>query len=58
MSSWAQYTLVSENRDELMAKLKEANIPSVIYYGKCMHEQTAFEELNFRDNDFNISNYS
>ena len=45
-SSWAQYTikLGSEaERDALQAKLKEAGIPSNIYYPKPMHEQLAFE---------------
>jgi dTDP-4-amino-4,6-dideoxygalactose transaminase len=55
MSSWAQYTLVSENRDELMAKLKEVNIPSVIYYGKCMHQQTAFNGVLHKNGAFPIA---
>lgn len=42
-SSWAQYTLVSKSRDDYMTRLKDAGIPTVIYYGKCMHQQTAFE---------------
>jgi len=41
-SSWAQYTIVDQDRDKWMAALKENNVPSVIYYGKCMHHQTAF----------------
>lgn len=43
-SSWAQYTLRSFNRNTHMKSLQKANVPSVIYYGKCMHEQTAFKE--------------
>jgi dTDP-4-amino-4,6-dideoxygalactose transaminase len=41
-SSWAQYTLVSAERDIWMNKLQSNGVPSVIYYGKCMHHQTAF----------------
>ena len=44
-SSWAQYTLQLENkekRDELQKRLKESGIPSMVYYPKPMHEQTAF----------------
>lgn len=44
-SSWAQYTLQFENkekRDELQKRLKESGIPSMVYYPKPMHEQTAF----------------
>lgn len=44
-SSWAQYTLQSDKRDALMVALKEHGIPSVIYYGRCMHQQTAYEDL-------------
>ena len=43
-SAWAQYTLVAENRDAMMAKLKAAGVPTMIYYRTCMHEQTAFAE--------------
>jgi len=45
-SSWAQYTLVDDNRDKCMSALKRHDIPSVIYYGKCMHHQTAFAEVS------------
>lgn len=44
-SSWAQYTVQlpeSVNRSEVQAKLKEAGIPSMIYYIKPMHKQEAF----------------
>ncbi|HEX7762447.1 MAG TPA: DegT/DnrJ/EryC1/StrS family aminotransferase, partial [Cellvibrio sp.] len=44
-SSWAQYTLVNDSRDAIMAQLKAASIPSVVYYSKCMHQQTAFKRL-------------
>ena len=45
VSSWAQYTLVSNDRDVWMKTLKDNGIPSVIYYGKCMHHQTAFADV-------------
>lgn len=44
-SSWAQYTVqlpASVDRKELQAKLKEAGIPSMVYYAKPMHHQGAF----------------
>jgi len=37
ISVWAQYTLRSENRAQYQAALTQADIPSVIYYGKPMH---------------------
>jgi len=47
-SSWAQYTIQLENReqrDTLQEKLKEQGIPTMIYYPKPMHLQTAFANL-------------
>lgn len=44
-SSWAQYTIQAENRDELQARLKAAGIPSMVYYPHTMSRQTAFEGL-------------
>ena len=44
-SSWAQYTIQLSNeqqRNQLQQALKEAGIPSMIYYPKPMHQQTAF----------------
>lgn len=54
-SSWAQYTLVDDKRDEVMASYKDKGIPTVIYYGTCMHQQTAFKELNYCEGDFPIA---
>ena len=45
-SSWAQYTIQLPNeqqRSQLQATLKEAGIPSMVYYPKPMHQQTAFQ---------------
>lgn len=44
-SSWAQYTLLLESevqRDGLKNYLKEKGIPSMVYYPKPLHLQTAF----------------
>nr|MBQ4458047.1 DegT/DnrJ/EryC1/StrS family aminotransferase [Clostridia bacterium] len=44
-SSWAQYTIqIPEriDRKAVQAKLKEAGIPSMVYYAKPMHMQGAF----------------
>lgn len=45
LSSWAQYTVKVNRRDELQAKLKSNGIPSMVYYPKAMHSQKAFEGL-------------
>jgi dTDP-4-amino-4,6-dideoxygalactose transaminase len=55
VSSWAQYTIVDDERDKVMAEYKAQGIPTVVYYGKCMHQQTAFLELNYSDQDFPIA---
>jgi dTDP-4-amino-4,6-dideoxygalactose transaminase len=55
LSSWAQYTLVDENRDEVMASYKAQGIPTVVYYGKCMHQQTAFHGLGYQKGDFPVA---
>ena len=47
-SSWAQYTLRLESeikRDALQTSLKAQSIPSMVYYPKPMHAQTAFQHL-------------
>ncbi|SER69554.1 dTDP-4-amino-4,6-dideoxygalactose transaminase [Gracilibacillus ureilyticus] len=58
-SSFAQYTikLVSKKqRNALQDKLKENNIPSMIYYTKPMHRQQAFSDLPFDERDFPVTN--
>lgn len=47
-SSWAQYTIqlpTEAKRNALQAALKGAGIPSMVYYPKPMHLQTAFANL-------------
>jgi dTDP-4-amino-4,6-dideoxygalactose transaminase len=55
LSSWAQYTLVDKDRDEIMADYKKRGIPTVVYYATCMHQQTAFSHLNYKLGDFPIA---
>lgn len=54
-SSWAQYTLVSAERDIVMASYKDKGIPTVVYYGRCMHQQAAFSSLGYSDEDFPVA---
>lgn len=44
-SSWAQYTIQADNRDEIQGRLKAAGIPSMVYYPRTMSQQTAFSHL-------------
>lgn len=51
-SSWAQYTVQledKETRDKLQSTLKEAGIPSMVYYPKPMHKQEAFSGQTYDD---------
>lgn len=59
-SSWAQYTIVCKeplSRDELWKRLKEAGVPSMIYYRKGMHEQKAFEGQCILSGGYENTNY-
>lgn len=47
-SSWAQYTIQlnsEQQRNTLQQALKEAAIPTMVYYPKPMHQQTAFANI-------------
>lgn len=55
LSSWAQYTIVSSNREQDMAKYKEKGIPTMVYYTRCMHQQSAFAYLKYDEGDFPVS---
>lgn len=55
LSSWAQYTVVADDRNAEMEKYKAQGVPTMIYYGTCMHQQTAFKHLGYKDSDFPIA---
>ena len=51
-SSWAQYTIqlsTELQRNQLQESLKQADIPSMVYYPKPMHLQTAFRNEKTAD---------
>ena len=54
-SVWAQYTVLSPDRDTLREKLKAAGIPSVSYYAVPLHLQPVFEYLGHKKGDFPIA---
>ena len=54
-SVWAQYTLRLENRDAVQQALKEAGIPSVVYYPKPLHQQTAYAHFPIVDGGLPVS---
>ena len=54
-SSWAQYTILMDSRDEryVMQKyLKTQGIPSMVYYPRGLHKQEAYRWMNLDDSDY------
>jgi dTDP-4-amino-4,6-dideoxygalactose transaminase len=54
-SVWAQYSLLAssgDHRSRLQAALKEAGVPTAVYYPKPLHLQTAFAHLGYGDGAF------
>ncbi len=57
-SVWAQYSILAsdeKHRLRLQATLKEARIPTAIYYPKPLHLQTAYRALGYLEGDFAVS---
>ena len=57
-SSWAQYTLIlesEEKRNNLQIKLKEAGIPTMVYYPIPLHKQIVYKDYNFNTEDLKVS---
>lgn len=54
LSSWAQYTVQlpkGVKRKDIQVKMKEKEIPTMVYYMKPMHKQGAFEAKNRVDTE-------
>ena len=51
-SVWAQYSVLSDRREDLQAKLKAAGVPTAVYYPLPLHLQGAFTHLGHRPGDF------
>lgn len=54
-SGWALYSVLSDQREPVMAKLKQADIPSVIYYRKPLHLQPVFRHMCGKEGDFPVA---
>ena len=57
-SVWAQYSVLAENHDyrtHIQSSLREAGVPTAVYYPKPLHLQTAFQGLGYQSGDFPIS---
>jgi dTDP-4-amino-4,6-dideoxygalactose transaminase len=58
LSAWAQYSLLAESethRAALQDKLKDADIPTAIFYPQPLHLQPAFATLGYAAGDFPVS---
>ena len=57
-SSWAQFSILAksyEHRAQVMNRLQENTIPSMIYYKKPLHLQSVYKNLGYKKTDFPIS---
>ena len=50
-----QYTIRVRDRDGLAEALKEADIPTGVYYPKCVHEQPCFAYLGYGKGSFPVA---
>ncbi len=58
LSSWAQYSVILPEdleRQSVMNKLKNKDIPSMVYYQTPLHLQSVFNELGYKSGDFSVS---
>lgn len=57
LSAWAQYTVLvpAHARDTIIAALKEDGIPTMVYYPKPLHQQTAYREFPISGNGLPVS---
>ncbi|HLD46837.1 MAG TPA: DegT/DnrJ/EryC1/StrS family aminotransferase [Desulfobaccales bacterium] len=54
-SVWAQYSVLSDHREDLQRKLNAASVPTAIYYPLPLHLQGAFSHLGHQPGDFPVS---
>jgi len=49
---YAQYTVRIPDRDKVAERLKANQIPTAVYYPKCLHEQPVFSSLGYKWGNF------
>jgi len=54
-SVYAQYTILSDHREQIQQFLKAKEIPSVSYYSVPLHLQPVFKDLGYKQGDFPVS---
>jgi len=55
VSVWAQYSVLVQQRDEMINRLKSRGVPTAVYYPKPLHLQEAFSSLGYQRGDFPVS---
>ncbi len=55
LSVWAQYCIRVENRDEMLKKCADKNVPTGVYYPIPLHLQEIFTYLGYKEGDFPIT---
>ena len=55
ISVYAQYTIVSDRREEIQKSLNEKDIPSFSYYSVPLYLQPVFKKLGHIQGDFPVS---
>lgn len=48
-SVWAQYTIATDQRDQLSSYLRDRDVPSAVYYPSPLHRQGAYQGPRFVD---------
>uniref|UniRef100_UPI0026140F59 DegT/DnrJ/EryC1/StrS family aminotransferase n=1 Tax=Clostridium sp. TaxID=1506 RepID=UPI0026140F59 len=51
------YILQSENREEVLEKLKKAGIATGVYYPVPLHLQKVYKSLGYKEGDMPVSEY-
>ena len=54
-SVWAQYSVLSQERGAAMQRLKEAGVPTAVYYPLPLHLQQGYAYLGYHQGDFPVS---
>ena len=54
-SAWAQYSLLVDSRDQFQDVLRQAGIPTAVYYPRPLHLQTVCASLGYHANDFPVA---
>jgi len=55
VSTWAQYTIEHENRDALQVHLRNAGVPTAVYYPIPLHQQPGYATFTAGPRDLGVS---